>query len=61
MLEKDNNPNDYTLNKIKFLKEASNQIAIRRGCNNTNGCFCTGKCQEIVGWREKTLEERNFT
>lgn len=27
---------------------------IRRGCNSGGPCFCTGKCQEIVGWRKKS-------
>jgi hypothetical protein len=27
-------------------------IPIRKGCPNINGCFCTGACQEIVGWEK---------
>lgn len=25
---------------------------IRRGCSAIGGCFCSGACQEIIGWRE---------
>jgi len=27
---------------------------IRKGCPNKQ-CFCTGACQEIVGWREREV------
>jgi hypothetical protein len=27
-------------------------VPIRKGCSNANGCFCTGACQEIVGWEK---------
>jgi hypothetical protein len=26
---------------------------IRKGCGIEGGCFCTGRCQEIIGWRDK--------
>lgn len=29
------------------------QVPIRKGCRNTQ-CFCTGACQKIIGWRDKT-------
>ncbi len=35
---------------------ANKNEPIRRGCNNGGLCFCTGACQEIIGWREKTNE-----
>ena len=37
------------------VKEKSVRIPITRGCpNTTNGgaCFCTGKCQEVIGYYE---------
>lgn len=34
------------------------ETPIRRGCENEQ-CFCTGKCQEIIGWRKlHELEKR---
>lgn len=36
-----------------ILEEKSNKVPIRRGCNANGGCFCSGKCQEIIGWRDK--------
>lgn len=26
------------------------KIAVERGCNSKDGCFCSGKCHEIIGW-----------
>lgn len=37
-------------NKKKFID--SNREPILRGCPNKM-CFCTGKCREIIGYREK--------
>lgn len=34
------------------------KVPIRRGCYATMGCFCTGACQEIVGYRDATPEEK---
>lgn len=33
---------------------------IRRGCSSQGSCFCTGRCQEIIGWREK-VDENNLS
>ena len=38
-----------------FIQKAQGKptkIPIYRGCNNTQGCFCSGKCKEIIGYRE---------
>lgn len=38
------------LNKTKT--EKATRIPILRGCPNKDGCFCTGACKEIVGYRD---------
>lgn len=39
----------------EFKKRLETQVPIRKGCKAAaeGGCFCTGKCQEIIGWRDK--------
>ena len=39
---------------IKEQKDEPKQIPIRRGCvaAEHGGCFCTGACQEIIGYQE---------
>ena len=32
------------------------KVPIKRGCPNKE-CFCTGKCNEIIGWRYKLPNE----
>ena len=32
------------------------KVPIKRGCRNKE-CFCTGKCNEIIGWRDKLPNE----
>lgn len=32
------------------------KVPIKRGCPNKQ-CFCTGKCNEIIGWRDKLPNE----
>ena len=32
------------------------KVSIKRGCPNKQ-CFCTGKCQEVIGWRDKLPNE----
>ena len=32
------------------------KMPIKRGCQNKE-CFCTGKCNEIIGWRDKLPNE----
>jgi hypothetical protein len=41
----------------KIETTSINKVAIKRGCQNQN-CFCTGKCNEIIGWREKLINEK---
>ena len=36
--------NIYDKNKTK--------VPIKRGCRN-EVCYCTGQCNEIIGWRDK--------
>lgn len=38
------------------LKEKHRRVAIRKGFPNRQ-YFCTGACQEIVGWRDKLPNE----
>lgn len=55
---KDQKQNDLKYQIMKStIDQYDKQVPIRRGCPNGQ-CFCTGKCQEIVGWREKTMEEK---
>lgn len=35
---------------VRELKK-ENKIPIKRGCNNAV-CFCSGKCNEIIGWKD---------
>jgi hypothetical protein len=35
-----------------FAKKMNEEEPIRRGCTNGQ-CFCSGACQEIIGWRKK--------
>lgn len=44
----------YVLNEVH--EKMKTQVPIRKGCRNGQ-CFCTGACQEIVGWRDKTPDE----
>lgn len=39
----------------EIADDFKNKEPIRRGCDaaRQGGCFCTGKCQEIIGWRDK--------
>jgi len=40
-----------------YIKEQTNEkVAIRKVCPNQQ-CFCTGACQEIIGWRDKLPNE----
>lgn len=32
------------------------KLAIKRGCQNKQ-CFCTGKCNEIIGYNKSILEQ----
>lgn len=48
---------ELRMDYVKEAKEIGNKVPIYRGCQN-QACFCTGKCKEIIGWREKTLLEK---
>ncbi len=37
---------------IKGKDEPPTKIPIYRGCNAKDGCFCSGHCREIIGYRE---------
>lgn len=45
----------------RLLEQTKNRVPIRKGCPNAgvSGCFCTGRCQEIIGWRDKYPDEIN--
>ena len=45
-----------TFNYNAMKEQTNGKVAIRRGCLNQQ-CFCTGACQEIVGWRDKLPNE----
>jgi len=34
------------LNKLT----SGEKIPVERGCDSKDGCFCTGRCREIIGW-----------
>lgn len=36
-----------------FFNKKSDKIAIKRGCSSRGGCFCSGACNEIVGYRDR--------
>lgn len=41
-----------------IVEEFSKKVPIKRGCPVRNGgCFCTGVCQEVIGWRDKVPGE----
>lgn len=37
------------------------RIPIRRGCRNQGGCFCSGSCKEIVGYRDPVFTSEKET
>lgn len=41
-----------------IVNENRNKVPVYRGCPNTQ-CFCTGKCREIVGYRDRLPEEES--
>ena len=53
----ENNKQNQIYDFTKMVKEQyDTKVPIKKGCPNAQ-CFCTGACQEIVGWRDKTPEE----
>ena len=45
-----------TFNYNAMKEQTNGKVAIRKGCPNQQ-CFCTGACQEIIGWRDKLPNE----
>ncbi len=45
-----------TFNYNAMKEQTNGKVAIRKGCPNQQ-CFCTGDCQEIIGWRDKLPNE----
>ncbi len=45
-----------TFNYDAMKEQTNSKVAIRKGCPNQQ-CFCTGACQEIIGWRDKLPNE----
>lgn len=41
------------------MKEMERKVPIRKGCWGAahGGCFCTGACHEIIGYRDKLPNE----
>lgn len=54
-----NEENIYSA-KTEFFKEIEEfnkkNVPILKGCPNST-CFCTGKCKEVVGYRERVPGE----
>jgi hypothetical protein len=49
------------LAQTPWFKDVTNdrKVPIKRGCPaaQQGGCFCTGKCKEIIGFRDKLPNE----
>lgn len=43
----------------EYAKRLETQVPVKKGCvaAGQSGCFCTGACQEIIGWRDKNPGE----
>lgn len=51
--------NDLTNSQYNHSEKdtlTNGKVAIKRGCPNKE-CFCTGKCNEIIGYRDKLFNE----
>ena len=46
-----NQLNDF-MTSAREVHAAPTRIPIRRGCKAQGGCFCTGRCQDIIGYRD---------
>ena len=49
-LEKEQTRN-VIYNSVKE-QDKDKRTPIYRGCQNTGGCFCTGRCMDIIGYHE---------
>lgn len=56
-MNKLNNSPIYSLVEKQILKLTDEKEPIRKGClaASNGGCNCTGACQEIIGWRDKNV------
>lgn len=44
----------------QFQDQRNQQVPIYKGCPNSSnhgGCYCTGVCKEIIGYRDKLPNE----
>jgi hypothetical protein len=51
---------DKIFNALRGIKHPTvddRKVPIKRGCPNKGGCFCTGACKEIIGYRDKLPNE----
>ena len=47
---------DSPFNNYKKEEKDNRKVPIKRGCPNKE-CFCSGRCNEIIGWRDKLPNE----
>lgn len=43
---------DFDFIKDILLENKTGRISIKRGCSAIGGCFCTGICEDIIGYYE---------
>jgi hypothetical protein len=48
------------LNAVRQV-ELNPRVPIYRGCNSNGACFCSGRCREIIGYRDRLPFEPNST
>jgi len=50
------------IDRIIFDKKEDNRIPILRGCMAAQhgGCFCTGRCNEIIGYKSADGSETTY-
>lgn len=42
---------------LNFFLSKERRVPIKRGCPNKE-CFCTGRCNEVIGYRDKIPGEK---
>lgn len=35
-----------------ITQNKKNKVEVTRGCNAIGGCFCTGRCNDVIGYWE---------
>lgn len=45
------------MRSVKKSKPSVERVPILRGCKNS-ACFCTGRCHDVIGYREKLPGEQ---